>query len=385
MFLNFAGTEERKDDRDSRPEKLAMVPTTLNPQLVAQWLARWLPTGERSEELIPALDFEQGKSLGCTFRTRNVRLVGSMPLKSTTLLKVHHMSAVWFSLCWCGSSCSQLHNPLPALLCNMKCQKAKGQPPLADAKSGVRIVYLLTLNGRAVRQVRRLIRALYHPDHSSTYTLMRRQDYMFRELLECEQLSNVKLARERHATIWGGASLLTMLLESMRLLVHTHSHWKWDFLINLSESDFPIKSNQQLVEFLSANRRRNFVKSHGREVQRFVQKQGLDKTFVECEAHMWRAGWRRLPWGVALDGGSDWVALSRDFVVALADWASDPLLAGLVQVFKYTLLPAEATEGRPLFFARKFEPIISQAAILQLEEWLYGPYPRSKSYNIIIS
>ncbi|RZF37230.1 hypothetical protein LSTR_LSTR015486 [Laodelphax striatellus] len=37
--------------------------------------------------------------------------------------------------------------------------------PLADAKSGVRIVYLLTLNGRAVRQVRRLIRALYHPDH----------------------------------------------------------------------------------------------------------------------------------------------------------------------------------------------------------------------------
>jgi hypothetical protein len=57
------------------------------------------------------------------------------------------------------------------------------------------------------------------------------------------------------------------------------------------------------VDFLSANRDLNFVKSHGREVQRFIQKQGLDKTFAECEAHMWRAGERRLPWGVVVDGG----------------------------------------------------------------------------------
>jgi hypothetical protein len=28
-----------------------------------------------------------------------------------------------------------------------------------------RVVYLLTLNGRAARQVRRLIKALYHKDH----------------------------------------------------------------------------------------------------------------------------------------------------------------------------------------------------------------------------
>lgn len=32
-----------------------------------------------------------------------------------------------------------------------------------------------------------------------------------------------------------------------------------------------------------------------------------------------------------------------------------------------------ATEPKQLFFARKFEPIINQAVILKLEEWLYGP------------
>lgn len=103
------------------------------------------------------------------------------------------------------------------------------------------------------------------------------------------------------------------------------------------------RTNQQLVEFLTANKEHNFVKSHGREVQRFIQKQGLDKTFVECEAHMWRAGDRRLPWGVVVDGGSDWVALSRPFVSYLTRKPTDSLVAGLLTLFKYTLLPAEVT------------------------------------------
>lgn len=70
--------------------------------------------------------------------------------------------------------------------------------------------------------------------------IFQRQDYLFRELLALElHLPNVRLSRRRHATIWGGASLLTMLLESMSELVN--SAWDWDFVINLSESDFPVK------------------------------------------------------------------------------------------------------------------------------------------------
>lgn len=214
------------------------------------------------------------------------------------------------------------------------------------------------------------------------------------------------------------------------------SDWSWDFVINLSESDYPVKTVNQLVEFLSANKDKNFVKSHGREVQRFIQKQGLDKTFVECDAHMWRQGDRKLPWGIQIDGGSDWVALSRPFVEYVASKESDELVTGLIKVFQYTLLPAESffhtalrnskfcnsyvdnnlhvtnwkrklgckcqykhvvdwcgcspndfrpddwlriqgTETKQLYFARKFESIINQAVILQVEEWLYGPAPQS--------
>lgn len=241
-----------------------------------------------------------------------------------------------------------------------------------------------------------------------------------------KQFPNIKLATNRFSTIWGGASLLTMLLSAMKDFFALG--WQWDFVINLSESDFPIKSLESLEYFLAANKGLNFVKSHGREVQRFIKKQGLDKTFVECETHMWRIGERKLPKGIIIDGGSDWIALSPEFVSYVVG-KQDELLAGLDVVFQHTLLPAESffhtvlrnsqycntyvdnnlhvtnwkrklgckcqykhvvdwcgcspndfrpddwpriqnTQDRQLFFARKFEPIINQEIINRVEEFI---------------
>jgi len=49
------------------------------------------------------------------------------------------------------------------------------------------------------------------------------------------------------ATIWGGASLLQMLLRAMKDVL---SLWKdWDFFINLSGLDFPIEKDEKLVSY----------------------------------------------------------------------------------------------------------------------------------------
>lgn len=37
----------------------------------------------------------------------------------------------------------------------------------------------------------------------------------------------------------------------------------------------------------------------------------------------------------------------------------------------------EGTEAKAIFFARKFEPVINHAIIIQLEEWVYGAYPEN--------
>jgi protein xylosyltransferase len=112
---------------------------------------------------------------------------------------------------------------------------------------------------------------------------------------------NVRMVRERHSGIWGGISVLEMILSGLSELLSLHStDWKWDFVVNLSESDYPIKSREALRAYLGANRERNFVKSHGRDPSGFVKKQALNQTFVECEGRMWRLGPRKLQEGIQL-------------------------------------------------------------------------------------
>ena len=51
---------------------------------------------------------------------------------------------------------------------------------------------------------------------------------------------NVKIAEKSFATIWGGAHLLNMHLDVMKYLLEK-SEWHWDFILNLSEAEFPVK------------------------------------------------------------------------------------------------------------------------------------------------
>ena len=108
--------------------------------------------------------------------------------------------------------------------------------------SRVKVVFLLSLSGRAVGQVLRLIRRLDGPGSYFYVHVDARQDYMHRELSRLVgSKENVRLASRRFITIWGGASLLSMLLSSFEELL-SMSDWNWDFVLNLSESDYPIKS-----------------------------------------------------------------------------------------------------------------------------------------------
>ncbi|XP_072022248.1 xylosyltransferase 1-like isoform X1 [Amphiura filiformis] len=310
--------------------------------------------------------------------------------------------------------------------------------------SSIRIVYVLVVHGRALRQVRRLIKLLYHKNHYFYIHVDVRSDYLHRELSKISSTyPNMRMTPWRMATIWGGASLLKVYLQCMQDLIAMED-WKWDFFINLSESDMPIRTNELLVSFLSRFRKHNFLKSHGRDdnssrirrnasepLDLFIKKQGLDKTFYECDTHMWRLGERVLPTGISLDGGSDWIIVNRDFVRYLIT-TDNALLRGLKEMYKYTLLPAESffhtvlenselcktyvdnnlritnwrrklgcqcqykhivdwcgcspndfkpedfykvkQTPRPAFFARKFEAIINQRIINDVDRWLYGYY-----------
>ena len=68
-----------------------------------------------------------------------------------------------------------------------------------------------------------------------------RSNYLHREVVEfASQFTNAAVAPWRMATIWGGSSLLKMLLQMMKDALD-FKDWKWDFFINLSASDYPVQ------------------------------------------------------------------------------------------------------------------------------------------------
>ncbi|KAJ8246017.1 hypothetical protein GJAV_G00262760 [Gymnothorax javanicus] len=129
----------------------------------------------------------------------------------------------------------------------------------------VRIAFVLVVHGRASRQLQRLFKAIYHTSHFYYIHVDQRSNYLHRQVVAlASQYPNVRVTPWRMSTIWGGASLLTMYLQSMKDLL-AMTDWTWDFFINLSAADYPIRTSNQLVAFLSKYRDMNFIKSHGRD------------------------------------------------------------------------------------------------------------------------
>ncbi|XP_051994361.1 xylosyltransferase 1-like [Xyrauchen texanus] len=297
----------------------------------------------------------------------------------------------------------------------------------------VRIAFMLVVHGRASRQVQRLFKAIYHTSHFYYIHVDQRSNYLHRQMVAlANQYPNVRVTPWRMSTIWGGASLLTMYLQSMKDLLAMRD-WPWDFFINLSAADYPIRTNDQLVAFLSKYRDMNFIKSHGRDNARFIRKQGLDRLFFECDTHMWRLGDRKIPEGISVDGGSDWFLLNRMFVEYVIN-SQDDMVTSMMRFYKYTLLPAESffhtvlensphcesmldnnlritnwnrklgckcqykhivdwcgcspndfkpsdlprfqQTTRPTFFARKFEASVNQEIVNHLDVFLFGSMPQ---------
>ena len=303
----------RASTRECRQELVDLVCKLEEGKVYPESLPRSCPTMVEESE--------QGEHLGCYQDSFSARLLQGHTLKlretnsAEACLEV--CTEYGFSLaglqygveCFCGNTKPPAAKELPEEKCDMACPGEEGEScggyltmdifqtglkPLLPSKLGrgpwpitnieqservdgqppVKIVYLLTIAGRATRQVARLIRRIYSPDHYILVHVDSRQEYMHREVSKLASiLPNLRLVSKRYSTIWGGASLLTMLLSALRELLAMPDWTDWDFVLNLSESDFPVKTQTELVSFLSSNRGSNFVKSHGREQDKFIKKQ----------------------------------------------------------------------------------------------------------------
>ncbi|CAH8584049.1 unnamed protein product [Schistosoma turkestanicum] len=207
----------------------------------------------------------------------------------------------------------------------------------------VRIVYLLVWNGRSWTHIRRMFELIYSTRHYYYIHVDARCDYLYTKVKSFIENypSNIYLTSTRFSPIWGGQSLLDMFLSSLKDLSTNMSDWEWDFVINLSESDMPIRPNHELVTYLSHNRDKIFLRSFSHTGQSFLRNQGFGQLFLECDSYVWHLGERSIPSGIILDGGSDWMILPKIFVDYVI-YSEANLLRDIKEYFRYSLLPVES-------------------------------------------
>lgn len=304
----------------------------------------------------------------------------------------------------------------------------------------IKIAFILTLKGRSFLQVKRLLGNIYSPSHVYYLHVDTQDNYLYEQLSSIESKhSNIILASPRFETIWGGPQLLAALIDAFKNLLQ----YEWNYVINLSESDFPIRPLRDLESHLQ-DKDCIFLRTHNLRGYHFIKKQGLDRSFYQCERRVWRLGRRKLPKGLIYSGGSDWFALPRSFSEYIVTNRNDPggLVEPLLQLFNHTLLPAESffhtlalnsefcdkfvdnnlrmnnwkrtercncqqrtvvdwcgcsphiyrasdmnrlknlSESRDLFFSRKFDPSISQKVINEVERLLLRPNKSSNDEHL---
>ncbi len=70
---------------------------------------------------------------------------------------------------------------------------------------------------------------------------LQRENYLYQQLnIFSQKISNIHLTNKRYPTTWGASTLLNAHLEAFKQIFDLLK-WNFSFILNLSESDFPLK------------------------------------------------------------------------------------------------------------------------------------------------
>src|SRR3990172_2608399 len=120
------------------------------------------------------------------------------------------------------------------------------------------IAYLILVH-RYPNQFKRLFRAIYHPANYYLVHVDKRSEVELQAEIQdfLSGFTNASLLKGE-STLWGGYSLVDAELRGIEELLKISP--KWEFFINLSGQDFPLKSQAHIQDFLRRNKGKDFIK-----------------------------------------------------------------------------------------------------------------------------
>lgn len=126
-----------------------------------------------------------------------------------------------------------------------------------------RIVYfIMASRGDGAIIVSRLILALYHPSHIFLIHVdLKAETELFEKLSKLSSShSNIHLMETRRQVQWGGWSMVATMLDAIKSI--SARDLDYDFFINLSDADMALRTNEEILGFLSRYKGRQFVQVH---------------------------------------------------------------------------------------------------------------------------
>jgi len=151
------------------------------------------------------------------------------------------------------------------------------------------------------------------------------------------QFPNVYLLESMNI-VSGGFSMIQAELDAMEFLLNVSS--KWDYFINLSGEDYPLKSQNIIRNFLTVNNGRNYLFCYDQKVYRPDTLQRIQNHFTELSYKISSCIYKReFMKGVVPYIGGKWFIFTRETCSFLAN---NKRVMNFEDYYLYTLLPAES-------------------------------------------
>uniref|UniRef100_A0A1D1ZHJ4 Xylosyltransferase oxt n=1 Tax=Anthurium amnicola TaxID=1678845 RepID=A0A1D1ZHJ4_9ARAE len=198
-------------------------------------------------------------------------------------------------------------------------------PPTAD-DTVPRLAYLVSGSKGDLERLWRALRALYHPRNQYVVHLDLEAPAAERMELASRvdkdpmfaKVGNVHMIAKANMVTYRGPTMVANTLHACAILLRRSKSWDW--FINLSASDYPLVTQDDILHtFSSLPRNLNFVEhtsrlgwKEGQRAKPLIIDPGLYMTHKSDI--FWVGPRRELPTAFKLFTGSAWMALTREFV-----------------------------------------------------------------------
>lgn len=200
------------------------------------------------------------------------------------------------------------------------------------------IAYFILVH-RYPNQFKRLFKAIYDPENYYLVHVDKRAGIdLYKEIQTfLADFPNSQLLTSQNI-VWGGYSMVEAELRGMKKLLKLST--KWDFFINLSGQDFPLKSQSAIKDFLKENMGKDFMLVANQAEKRPNTMNRIENYFVETED-----GFSGIPFkrhyllNVTPYIGGQWKIFSRDCCKFIC---SNRKVARFRSYYRHTLIPDES-------------------------------------------